>query len=147
MSDTEHIRLTYWDLNRKHAWKLNAETGKVTVIQDQEDYNRLAFQIEQNGELIFSLEQWLKIEKNTHPIKPAWVEGHNPNTDSVERGSPTKGGKYKMYFDAGNPDEAHKRAENMAAIFAYTKMLLDPDAIDKRVEEWKKTSVGRNVTS
>ena len=43
----------------------------------------------------------------------------NENADSIELGSPTKGGKIKVYFDAGNVDDAKKKIDNAKIVLDY----------------------------
>jgi len=40
-------------------------------------------------------------------------------TDSVELGTPSKGGAMKVYFDAANPDEARTLVDNAYMIREY----------------------------
>jgi hypothetical protein len=44
---------------------------------------------------------------------------HRP--DSIELGTPGKGGVLKVYFDASNYDEAQELIENATKILAYAK--------------------------
>jgi hypothetical protein len=42
-------------------------------------------------------------------------------TDSVELGTPSKGGAMKVYFDASNPDEAKMLVDNAYMIREYAQ--------------------------
>lgn len=42
-------------------------------------------------------------------------------TDSVELGTPSKGGAMKVYFDASNPDEAKTLVDNAYMIREYAQ--------------------------
>lgn len=43
----------------------------------------------------------------------------NDRASSVEIGTPSKNGAVKIYFDAGNPEEARKLVDNALAIRRY----------------------------
>lgn len=41
------------------------------------------------------------------------------NPDSIEIGTPSKGGALKVYFDATHPDSARAKIDNAIALRAY----------------------------
>jgi len=45
--------------------------------------------------------------------------------DSVEVGTPAKGGALKVYFDASNETAARERVENAHRILKYTRELME----------------------
>ena len=47
-------------------------------------------------------------------------------TDSVEVGTPSKGGALKVYFDAANPAEARQLVDEAIAIREYAQSKITP---------------------
>ena len=43
----------------------------------------------------------------------------NVDADSIELGSPTKGGKIKVYFDAKDVEDAKKKIDNAKLVLDY----------------------------
>lgn len=43
--------------------------------------------------------------------------------DSIEVGTPAKGGAFKVYFDASKPDETKVRIDNAAKALAYANQI------------------------
>lgn len=89
-------------------------------------------QNEQQGSIRQAMDN---IRDSLNSIEKELIQLENQRTDSIELGSPSKGGKIKIYGDAGDPQDFKQRIENIINLKyyadVYDEQMGNPDPKDQ----------------
>lgn len=74
-------------------------------------------------------------DDNVSIIKHITVQETPVYQDSIEIGTPGKGGVVKIYFDAGSPADAEQRIRTALLLREMTREIVDTGSSDRSFQE------------